>query len=398
MSEFGYQNTGPGVWFHEASAVCSLGADRKSIEKGLFDDARSPLITTGQFSNGHPLPLGLVTVDLPTIEDQLFDTRNNRLLLLALEQLPLQKLFNEVPKSRIGVVIGSSTSGILEGEEAIFASEQRGKIDPQFDYRKQEIGAPSEFMKSVLGITGPCWTISTACTSGAKAITAAARLLKSNLCDAVVCGGVDSLCRLTVQGFSALSAVSSEVCRPFGKNRNGINVGEASALFILRKERADVAFVGSGETSDAYHISAPHPKGVGAIAAMQLALRESGRKPEQIDYINLHGTATEQNDRMEAIAVSEVFGRATACSSTKSLTGHTLGAAGALEAYFCWLTLKKATGELPNIPYLDVYDDRVPVLEGYSRNKLIIAPKLIMSNSFAFGGSNTSLIMELVNE
>jgi len=220
----------------------------------------------------------------------------------------------------------------------------------------------------------------------------ARRLLAMDLCDAVLCGGVDSLCRLTLNGFTALEAVSAERCNPFSLNRNGINIGEAAALFLMTREPASVALLGAGASSDAHHISAPEPGGRGALQAMRKALAQADLTPEQIGYLNLHGTATQHNDAMESRAVAELFAAGVPCSSTKPLTGHTLGAAGALEAAFCWLSLQPGATLPPHV-WDAVIDPQLPALDFVLPGQTLKGPRNLMSNSFAFGGNNVSLIL-----
>ena len=384
------------VYINHVAALCALGGDIADIEKQLFSIAQSPLKTTDEFTPGRGLPLGIVDCDLPTVSEPLFNTRNNRLLQAALHQLDdaIAALKQQISGSRIGVVIGSSTSGIREGELAVNYYRRHGTLPESYDYRQQEIGAPSVFVKNVLQLSGPAWTISTACTSGAKALASAARLIETGVCDVVIAGGADSLCRLTVEGFSALSAVSPDICQPFSVNRQGINIGEGAALFVLSRHPAAVSLRGFGESSDAYHISAPHPEGAGAVAAMEKALRRAQLRPGQIDYLNLHGTATLQNDSMEARAVNQVFGEEIHCGSTKALTGHTLGAAGALEAAFTWLCLQRDDGCLPVHLWDLQYDESLPPLTNMASRRGDGAVKVAMSNSFAFGGNNIALILE----
>ena len=225
----------------------------------------------------------------------------------------------------------------------------------------------------------------------------AQRLLDLNLCDAVLCGGVDSLCGLTLNGFSALDAVSDERCKPFSVNRQGINIGEAAALFIMSKHPAGtqtIALLGAGASSDAHHISAPEPSGRGAAQAMHKALKRAGLQPENIGYLNLHGTATQHNDAMESHAVAQVFPLGVPCSSTKPMTGHTLGAAGALEAAFCWLSLTHDNALAPHL-WDGQPDPALPALQWVIPGQTLAASpqRCLMSNSFAFGGNNVSLII-----
>jgi 3-oxoacyl-[acyl-carrier-protein] synthase-1 len=245
-------------------------------------------------------------------------------------------------------------------------------------------------------VNGPVYAISTACSSGAKALASAKRLITSGLCDAVIAGGVDTLCRLTVQGFSALEAVSDEVCNPFSKNRNGINIGEAAALFVISKSEQGVLLRGIGESSDAYHISAPQPEGEGAAQCMQQAINDAGIQAAEIDYVNLHGTATVLNDQMEARAVNRVLGNDVLCSSTKPFIGHTLGAAGAIEAAICWLTLTDESGFTPIHRWDGEWDRNLPELNLAHASTSTKSINRVLSNSFAFGGNNIALVMERI--
>ena len=380
------------IYVHQAAAICAQGGDLHAIGERIFSDQPAPLTVSDHYSSGRALPLGLVN-DLPLSAD----TRNNSLLAATL--LPLRAevaaLREKFGAHRIGVILGSSTSGIAEGEAALATYLETGALPEAFHYGQQELSAPALYVARELQVTGPAWTISTACTSGAKAIASGARLLHLGVCDAVIVGGADSLCRLTVEGFSALSAVSDQPCNPFSRNRRGINIGEGAALMILTREPGRIRLAGVGETSDAHHISAPEPEGRGAEAAMRAALEQAGLTPADIGYINLHGTATEQNDRMESLAVARVFGSATACGSTKALTGHTLGAAGALEVLFCYLALLRQDGQLPRQVWDGERDPELASLTQLGATRVEEPLRYAMSNSFAFGGNNISLILEL---
>jgi len=378
-------------YIQQVSAICALGPDIATIATQLFTATQSPLTFSDAYSPGRPLPLGIVA-DIPAQAD----TRNNALLAAAIEPLraQIEELKTRFGADRIGVILGSSTSGIAEGEAAVAHHLQTGTFPPAFRYGQQEMSAPSAFVVDQLQLQGPSWTISTACTSGAKAIASGARLLALGICDAVVVGGADSLCQLTVEGFMALSATSTEITNPFSLNRRGINIGEAAALLILTREPGPVRVAGAGETSDAHHISAPEPEGRGAAAAISAALADASLTPDAIDYINLHGTATEQNDRMESLAVARILGADIPCNSTKPLTGHTLGAAGALEAVFCYLALMRADGKLPSALWDGVVDPELATLNGLGAATAAKPLRYAMSNSFAFGGNNISLILE----
>ncbi|MDR2216460.1 MAG: beta-ketoacyl-ACP synthase, partial [Nevskiaceae bacterium] len=217
--------------------------------------------------------------------------------------------------------------------------------------------------------------------------------------DAVLAGGADALNRFTLAGFVALECVSPKPCNPMSVNRDGINMGEGAALFLISREPGEIALAGWGESSDAHHFSAPDPRGVGAVLAMRSALKMASLQPEDIDYINLHGTATVQNDAMESLAVTTVFGSSVPCSSTKPLTGHALGAAGAIEAAICWQTLRDHhSGALPVHWWDGQADPALPPLNlvapGHRAQR---PPRRVLSNSFAFGGSNAALILERTN-
>lgn len=329
----------------------------------------------------------------------LFACRNNRLLNTAAQQLipALEQAKQRFGADRIGVVLGTSTSGISKGEAALKYKLEHGNFPPSYHYSQQELGSTSEYLKQLFSLSGPCYTVSTACSSSAKVFASAQRLLNANLCDMVIVGGVDSLCQLTVNGFAALESVSKGHCNPFSRHRDGINIGEGAALFTLERGQSDVMLAGIGESADAHHISAPHPQGHGAIAAMQLALSAANISPQQINYVNLHGTATPKNDAMESRAINAVFNHLSPlCSSTKPLTGHTLGAAGAIEAAFCYLLLSPLNHSKRLPPHVwdgqfDDNDPQISLINAHS-NTGLRELNFIMSNSFAFGGSNASLI------
>lgn len=374
--------------------ICPLGDNPAAIAEALFSGRDGLVAETGWLPN-RPAWLGKVQAELPAIAPALqaeFGCRNNQLLLAALQQLQpvLAELLQRYPAERIGVVIGSSTSGIAEGEQAIANHSEAGEFPTGFNYRQQEIGAPALFVARQLGLRGPAYTVSTACTSSTRALMSARYLLQAELCDAVIVGGADSLCRLTVQGFASLESFAQERCRPFSADRDGINIGEGAALFVLSREPSPIALLGAGASADAYHISAPQPDGLGAEQAMRLALADAGLEPGDIDYLNLHGTATPKNDEMEARAVHRLFGAALPCSSTKALTGHLLGAAGAVELAFCYLALQQQRLPVQSAPRQS--DAGLPALQ------LVSAPQTaalatVMTSNYAFGGSNVALII-----
>ncbi len=384
------------AYLSELGLVCSLGTGQQLVREGLFGPAPSGVKTTDFYAPDRPLALGRVDAVMPSLEDAAVDfhSRNNALVSLALAQIrpAVDAAIARFGPARIGVVIGTSTSGIGEAELAIDELVKAGALRPGYHYTMQELGSPARFIAATLGTRGPTCVISTACSSSAKALASAARWLEAGLVDAVIAGGADSLCRFTIAGFSALESVSAERCNPMSKNRNGINIGEAATLFLVTRESGPVRLAGWGETSDAHHLSSPEPSGKGAAAAMRQALARAQLSAKDVGYVNLHGTATPQNDAMESRAVDAVLGLDVPSSSTKPLTGHTLGAAGALEAALCWLTLTDKDNRLPPHWFDGERELELPQLR-------LVQPgeqgrvRAALSNSFAFGGSNASLAL-----
>ncbi|MBP3126516.1 beta-ketoacyl-[acyl-carrier-protein] synthase family protein [Thalassospira sp. ER-Se-21-Dark] len=381
--------------------ISALGSGKAETAETLAGRRPADMIRRSVFLPDRDAILGSVTADLPALPPQLsrHNTRNNRLLWAAASQISdeIEDLVGTYGQQRIGVLIGTSTSGIEEGTNYYQHRIEAGEFPDTFCYEHQEIGSPSAFLRDAFKLGGPAYSVSTACSSSAKAFASGMRLLKADICDAVLVGGVDSLCRLTVGGFDTLQSLSMSICNPMSRNRDGINIGEGAALFILRKDAGDIELLGVGESSDAYHPNAPHPEGVGAARAMRTALAHAGLTAHDIAYINLHGTATPLNDVMEAKAVTEVLGSNVPASSTKPLTGHSLGAAGAIEAAILWLSLSenKTGAPLPQHRWDGERDDDIPELNLVAaQQSLAPADRLaMMSNSFAFGGSNVSVIL-----
>ncbi|RLA52689.1 MAG: beta-ketoacyl-[acyl-carrier-protein] synthase II [Gammaproteobacteria bacterium] len=385
-------------YFNTLGMICSIGGSVSAVKRSLL--ASEPSLSQSEgFGIDNSLPLGLFHEELPSIllEDKKWQSRNNQFALAALNQIgtEVSEALERFGAHRVGVIIGTSTSGIAESEVAIQQWVNSGELPAYYDYGLQEMGATAQFVAKTLGTQGPAYGVSTACSSGAKALSAARRLIRAGICDAVIAGGVDTMCSLTVQGFSSLEAVSSTQCNPFSKNRNGINIGEGAALFLLSSEPKGVELIGVGECSDAHHISAPDPTGAGAVRCMSAALNDGKIAASQVGYVNLHGTATILNDQMEAFAMEKVFGMGTLCSSTKPFTGHTLGAAGAIEAGICWLMLTDMSNSLLPVHLWDeISDPRLPALNFVnSRTKLASPLSYVLSNSFAFGGNNISLLL-----
>lgn len=386
------------VFLAELGIVNALGSTREAVLGGLLDGRCDGMVRHGPLMSGRSTFIGRVNSELPAVPPHLaqFDCRNNRLMLLALEQITtaLRDVIAHTGPERVAVVLGTSTSGIGAGEEALAVRGRAGRFPPGFHYRQQEIGTLAEFTARYLQVEGPRYTISTACSSSAKAMLSARRLLSAGICDAVVTGGCDSLCRLTLEGFDSLEAVSAGICNPFSRYRAGINLGEGAAVFLMTRQPARIALLGGGEASDAYHVSAPDPEGRGAAAAMRQALNDAGLAAADIGYLNLHGTGTIQNDAMESHVVSKVFGPGVPCSSTKSQIGHTLGAAGAQETGLCWLLLSESNMDrrLPQHQWDGESDPSLPPI-GLTTADSVFGRSTMMSNSFAFGGSNVSIII-----
>jgi len=386
------------VYLNHLGVICALGSDHQIISDKLFSGFSDNLIKTTEYST-EPVYVGKVTEPLPALaEFAPFErTRNNQLLKAAFNAIQAEflQLSENIPAERIGIIIGTSTSGIAEGEKALAQQIETGELPEDYDYCMQEMSAPATALANWTGAKGPSYVISTACSSSAKALASARRLIRAGVCDVVIAGGVDSLTGLTVNGFSALDSVSKDICNPYSASRDGINIGEGAALFIVSSKPAKVCLAGVGECSDAHHISAPEPDGKGAEQAMLLALKNANISKEAIGYINMHGTSTIQNDRMEGRAIYRLFNDKVNCSSTKAYTGHTLGAAGAIEAAFCWLLLANEENNKMPVHLSDLAPD--PDLEPISlviQNQDQQTIQYAMSNSFAFGGNNISLILE----
>lgn len=380
--------------------INALGAGRKATLAGLRQ----------QISGLRPCDF--LDVDIPTwigrvagVESEplppalkSFECRNHRLAFMALQQDDFMATVAGAAKrhgaGRVAVIIGTSTSGILETERAYRAREpSSGRLPRDFRYRHtQNTFAPADFVRTALGLTGPTLTISTACSSSAKVFASAARMLEAGWCDAAVVGGVDSLCNTTLYGFNSLELVSDEPCRPADRDRNGISIGEAAGFALL--ERSSIcdehpALLGYGESADAYHMSSPHPEGLGAATAMRQCLARAGLHPDAVDFTFLHGTATRTNDTAEDHAIVNVLGENAPCASVKGWIGHTLGAAGVMNALMACICLEEGfTPASLNTRTVDPdFKSRI-MLEPGQRSL-----RTVLSNAFGFGGSNASLLL-----
>lgn len=383
------------TYLHSMGINNALGASASEVYRNLFLEKKVVSEEARLISQRTTL-IKKVSASLPDIPQEFeeFRSRNNQLLLQAVKQIlpDIEAIKSRFPLNRIGVILGTSTSGIQETEKA-FISANGGRLGPDFCYSKQEIADPSRFLSGYLGLPGIHYTLSTACTSSGKALIEARRLILSDLCDAVVVGGVDAISSLTLNGFDSLDSVSQRLTNPFSRNRDGINIGEGAAVFILSREESSIEFLGYGESSDAYHASSPDPEGHGAELALRAALKAAGLSPSEIGYVNLHGTGTPKNDEMESKVTRRIFGLDTPVSSTKPFLGHTLGAASAQEAALCYLALSEINSEklLPIHHWDEDKDPSLPELHFVTSGDRLSAP-YCMSNSFAFGGNNVSLI------
>lgn len=350
----------------KTSAVCSLGENPEEI-----------------FSNGIAgiLPELKITADLPLIEDDKYNIRCNRLLLHCVNQIKsdIEKFLKKYDRKKIGVVIATTNTGIDRFEKTKNAEHLK-------------MSNPAEFLRDYLGLEGFFCGVSTACSSGIKAFSTARKLIKSGICDAVIVGGTDEISQFPLAGFAALEVLSKERSIPLSKNRKGMNIGEAAALFLVEKNDGNgVKILGIGETSDAYHAATPDPEGTQAAKAMEFALQEAQLRPEDIDYINLHGTGTISNDLMEANAVSKIFGDKVPVSATKPMTGHCLGASASIETALCCIMLERGQA-FPHI-YDGKYDPKLPPLKLIQKNETTPRLRNIMCNAFGFGGTNAVMIL-----
>jgi len=343
---------------------------------------------------------GLDALDFPP-HLQSYDCRNNRLTLLGLRQDGFSEAVSAAAArygaERVAVFIGTSTSGIHATELAYrsLARDESGfeRLPEDYCYEgTHNTYSVAEFVRRMLRLRGPCSAVSTACSSSAKVFACAHRAIAAGFCDAAVVGGVDTLCLTTLYGFHSLQLVASDICRPSDRGREGLSIGEAAGFALVQRGDATprgMRLLGYGESSDAFHMSSPHPEGDGAAIAMRTALERSGLSPASIDYINLHGTGTRGNDTVEAAAVCRIFPVNTPCSSTKGFTGHTLGAAGIVEAVFALQCIEHDfMPETLNTRHVDPDIKACVLLQSRSG-----AVSRVLSNSFGFGGSNCSLIL-----
>jgi 3-oxoacyl-[acyl-carrier-protein] synthase-1 len=374
------------VFVQDFSVVCALGAGKGEVARNLFADAPNTIGDSAELSDGRRVPVGRVRA----LGEAAGETRTNRIIAACYAPLSaaIEAARERFGAQRLAVIVGTSTSGIAEGGAAIKVRIEDGTWPKNFSLMQHQLGDAARFAAGLSGAQGARYSISTACTSGARAIAAGARLLRVGVADAVLCGGADSLAPLTLNGFAALESLSDAPCNPMSLNRKGLNIGEGAALFLLTREPGPYRIAGWGESADGHHISAPDPSGAGAERAIGKALAMADVR--NVDFVHLHGTATPLNDAMEAHVVHRLFGDATPCASTKPMTGHTLGAAGAVQAALCLLAIDER--RLPPHLWDGERDPALPnILLARAGERADLSN--IVSASYAFGGNNAALVL-----
>ena len=395
------------IYLSAPALVCCAGLNADELYKACLDGNQNNFVMRDYGSK--KIPEGRINGDLPEVDLRnsgapsfVCDARIIRIINAALVQLApvVEKAKARYGREKIGVCLGSCDNG---SEASFFAHNEflkNGAFPDNYNLDFQSASFPADFISRVFGVTGPVFTIATACASGASAIARGAELIRSGVCDAVIAGGADIVSDTVFTGFNVLEAVSSELSNPFSKNRKGINLGEAAAFFLLEAEKnSNIELLGMGESSDAYHMTAPGEDGAGPAKAMKAALADAGVSADKIGYINLHGTGTALNDKAESLALKTVFENPPPSSSTKPITGHTLGAAGAIEAAICWMVLNEQRG-LPVHCWDGEADEEAhffPV-EKNNADGVYALPSICMTNNFAFGGCNVSLILKRIEK
>jgi 3-oxoacyl-[acyl-carrier-protein] synthase-1 len=389
----------PGIPITAYSACNGLGQTTARVLESLFAGRHG--LTPAQPWLGVSTWVGMVPGELPPLEPSQrgFESRQARLTqLVTLPMLPaIERAKQRWGAGRIALILGTSTAGIAESEQAWVYHRDHGSLPPDYAIERQHaLYATVEIVRMLTGVRGPGYVVSTACSSSGKVFASARRLIHAGIIDAALVGGIDSLCQMTVRGFASLEVLSPDPCRPFSSDRRGINVGEGAALLLLERrghgvEGIGVDLLGVGESSDAHHMTAPHPEGLGACTAMQRALAGAGVDPAEVDQINVHGTGTSMNDETESKAIRQLFPGRDQLSvvATKGYTGHMLGAAGATEAVFVAATIER--GELPASVGTAPLDRTLGIDVELERRPR--ATRRVLSNSLAFGGSNVSVLL-----
>ncbi len=366
--------------------VCALGTNHQDIIYHAQHGDQTGMHSKDVCVAGDTVPFGAVSIDTKS------DMRFYDLMIAATAQIQgaLDDIKSKYASHRIGIVLGASNTAVHEAQKHISTKLDTGVMPKNFSVPMLELGTPAELLRNLVNVSGPTFTISTACSSSIKALDSARDLIRNNICDAVICGGVDARCDFALNGFNALEALSHKITNPMSKNRDGINLGECAALFIMQRGENGIRVAGCGETSDAYHPTAPDPTGAGAIESMQRAIADAKITPYDVGYINMHGTGTIANDAMESHAIYEIFHDYIPCASTKPLTGHCLGAAGACSVALSWLMLNN-NFVIPHVYDGLFADDCAPIHLATVADHL--NQKNILCNAFAFGGSNSTIII-----
>jgi len=386
------------IWLSAPGLICCAGQNRNELYNSCLNGYQDGIVMVELPDGGGKFfPVGVIPGKLPEVNYPptvyAGGTRIIRVIDAALEQIrpDIEKAIAAYGPDKIGICLGSCDNGSEATLLAHQARSTQGAFPEDYSLRFQSPSFSAEFIARKFGLSGPVFTCATACASGASAIIRGAELIRAGLCGAVISGGADIVSQTVFMGFHSMEAISDSLTNPFSRNRKGINLGEGAAFFLLDSNaNSAVELLGAGESADAYHMTAPETDGTGAAKAIRAALLDAGLEPKNIGYLNLHGTGTELNDKAEALAVKTVFDEPIPASSTKPVTGHTLGAAGALEAAICWMVLTEKRG-LPVHCWDGVKSEGISFLPVESNN--INAPSICMSNSFAFGGCNVSLIL-----
>lgn len=367
-----------GATITKYNALCNLGYNIDEIYKNALNGIDTRFEITTEIIKGKSVRLGKVDFPLREIKEKDYNIRCNKLLQPVLESLNIESVISKYGAENIGVVCATTNTGV--DDYALTRNPMHAKISN-----------PAEFIRHKYRLKNYYTSVSTACSSGIKAFTIAKELLETNFSKAVIVVGTDGLSRVPIFGFDSLEILSSEPSDPFGKNRSGINLGEAAAVFVVEKDLPGIEILSTAETTDSYHATTPDPEAVETIRAIRTALACANIKPNDIDYINLHGTGTKANDLMEAKAVNEIFGEFISASSTKPLTGHCLGAAASIETALCCKLIDSFDGRIFPHKYGGEYDLSLPKIN--ISQTLVKKMETVLCTSFGFGGTNAALIL-----
>ena len=369
------------------NALCNLGDNIEEIYKNTIIGTSTNFEVTENLIKEKPVRIATVKSSLPEISNPDYDLRCNKLLLKACEPIKndIENTINKYGKENVAVLVATTNSGVEEYEKTQ-------------NFHHSEIGNPAKFLKEHFGLKNFYTSVSTACSSGIKAFSIAKELLENNIAQTVLVAGVDPIAKVPIFGFDSLEILSQTPTIPFSKNRNGINIGEGAGIFILEKDTLDgIEICGIGETTDIYHATTPDPNAEEAINTILQALENANLKPEEIDYINLHGTGTGANEIMESKAIFTIFKDTVYTSSTKPLTGHCLGAAAIIETALCCKLLEKNDGKLYPHIYDNIYDENLPKIKLVPKNCTVPKITTCLNTSFGFGGTNTAMILRRNN-